>query len=99
MRIGKECTQALFGRRTIHVGLGIGGPAMTPVFAFEDGIIHSFADNDEDGSYGPTIITEHQLVIEGNVVVWLPWSFLSPIVVSVSTWVLALTKATKSFHW
>ena len=39
---------------------------MTPVFAFEDGIIHSFADNDEDGSYGPTIITEHQLVIEGQ---------------------------------
>ena len=25
-----------------------------------------FADNDEDGSYGPTIITEHQLVIEGQ---------------------------------
>ena len=60
-------TQALFGgERTIHVGLDIGGPAMTPVFAFEDGIIHSFADNDEDGSYGPTIITEHQLVIEGQ---------------------------------
>ena len=60
-------TQALFGgERTIHVGLDIGGPAMTPVFAFEDGIIHSFADNDEDGSYGPTIITEHQLVIDGQ---------------------------------
>ena len=60
-------TQALFGgERTIHVGLDIGGPAMTPLFAFEDGIIHSFADNDEDGSYGPTIITEHQLVIEGQ---------------------------------
>ena len=60
-------TQPLFGgERTIHVGLDIGGPATTPVFAFEDGIIHSFADNDEDGSYGPTIITEHQLVIEGQ---------------------------------
>ena len=60
-------TQALFGgERTIHVGLDIGGPAMTPLFAFEDGVIHSFADNDEDGSYGPTIITEHQLVIEGQ---------------------------------
>ena len=60
-------TQALFGgERTIHVGLDIGGPAMTPLFAFEDGIIHSFADNDEDGSYGLTIITEHQLVIEGQ---------------------------------
>ncbi len=60
-------TQELFGgERTIHVGLDIGGPAQTPVFAFEDGIIHSFADNDVDGSYGPTIITEHLLSIEGN---------------------------------
>ena len=59
-------TQALFGgERTVHVGLDIGGPAFTPIFAFEDGTIHSFADNDEDGSYGPTIITEHQLMIEG----------------------------------
>jgi len=60
-------TQELFGgERTIHVGLDIGGPAQTPVFAFEDGIIHSFADNDVDGSYGPTIITEHLLSIEGK---------------------------------
>tara|TARA_B100001996_G_C18621765_1_gene578023 strand:+ start:153 stop:767 length:615 start_codon:yes stop_codon:yes gene_type:complete len=59
-------TQALFGgERTIHVGLDIGGPAHTPIFAFEDGTIHSFADNDEDGSYGPTIITEHRIPIEG----------------------------------
>ena len=44
-------TQALFGgERTIHVGLDIGGPVHTPIFAFEDGTIHSFADNDEDGS-------------------------------------------------
>lgn len=60
-------TQALFGgERTIHVGLDIGGPADTPVFAFENGTIHSFADNAEDGSYGPTIITEHQISIEGK---------------------------------
>lgn len=60
-------TQALFGgERTIHVGLDIGGPATTPIFAFEDGSIHSFADNDEDGSYGPTIVTEHQLEINGH---------------------------------
>jgi len=72
-------TQALFGgERTIHVGLDIGGPAMTPLFAFEDGIIHSFADNDEDGSYGPTIITEHQLVIEGQSrSIWLLHGHLS----------------------
>ena len=60
-------TQALFGgERTIHVGLDIGGPAQTSIYAFEDGIIHSFADNDVDGSYGPTIITQHELLIEGE---------------------------------
>tara|TARA_Y100000766_G_scaffold267469_1_gene262693 strand:+ start:1155 stop:1607 length:453 start_codon:yes stop_codon:yes gene_type:complete len=59
-------TQALFGgERTIHVGLDIGGPAQTPIYSFEDGTIHSYADNDEDGSYGPTIITQHTLVIDG----------------------------------
>ncbi|MGB0475287.1 MAG: peptidoglycan DD-metalloendopeptidase family protein [Candidatus Poseidoniaceae archaeon] len=60
-------TQALFGgERTIHVGLDIGGPAQTSIYAFEDGIIHSFTDNDVDGSYGPTIITQHELLIEGE---------------------------------
>ena len=59
-------TQALFGgERTIHVGLDIGAPESTPVYAFEDGTIHSFADNDTDGSYGPTIITEHRIAIQG----------------------------------
>lgn len=60
-------TQELFsGERTIHVGLDIGAPAQTPIHAFEDGFIHSFADNDEDGSYGPTIITEHSIQIDGQ---------------------------------
>lgn len=60
-------TQELFeGKRTIHVGLDIGAPAQTPIYAFEDGLIHSFADNDQDGSYGPTIITEHSLQINGK---------------------------------
>ena len=60
-------TQELFaGERTIHVGLDIGAPAQTPIYAFEDGLIHSFADNDQDGSYGPTIITEHSLQISGK---------------------------------
>jgi murein DD-endopeptidase MepM/ murein hydrolase activator NlpD len=72
-------TQALFaGERTIHVGLDIGGPAQTPIYAFEDGTIHSFADNDEDGSYGPTIITEHTLSIDGlEQTLWLLHGHLS----------------------
>ena len=60
-------TQELFaGERTVHVGLDIGAPAQTPIYAFEDGLIHSFADNDQDGSYGPTIITEHTVEINGK---------------------------------
>lgn len=59
-------TQELFGgERTIHVGLDIGAPAKTSIYAFFDGKIHSFADNDQDGSYGPTIITEHSIQING----------------------------------
>ena len=59
-------TQELFGgERTIHVGLDIGAPAQTPIHAFHDGLIHSFADNNEEGSYGPTIITEHSIQIDG----------------------------------
>ena len=66
-------TQELFaGERTIHVGLDIGAPAQTPVYAFEDGLIHSFADNDQDGSYGPTIITEHSIQIDDQTTtVWV----------------------------
>ena len=72
-------TQDLFGgERTIHVGLDIGGPAQTPIFAFEDGRIHSFADNDEDGSYGPTIITEHSIEIDGRQqTIWVLYGHLS----------------------
>ena len=57
-------TAPLFGGvRNHHVGLDIGAPVHTPVYAFSDGIIHSFADNAEDGSYGPTIITEHTVAL------------------------------------
>jgi len=72
-------TQALFGgERTIHVGLDIGGPAQTSIYAFEDGIIHSFADNDVDGSYGPTIITQHELLIDGKAqTIWVLHGHLS----------------------
>ena len=61
-------TAPLFGGvRNHHVGLDIGAPAHTPVYAFSDGFIHSFADNAEDGSYGPTIITEHIVALPQHV--------------------------------
>jgi murein DD-endopeptidase MepM/ murein hydrolase activator NlpD len=55
-------TQDLFaGRRTLHVGIDLGGPAGTPVHAFADGRILHLGVNAADGDYGPTIVTEHVL--------------------------------------
>ena len=61
-------TAALFGgERNHHVGLDIGAPAGTEVFAFSAGKIHSFGINSEEGSYGPTIITEHTVALPAAV--------------------------------
>ena len=55
-------TSELFGGvRDHHVGLDLGGPVGTPVHAFGNGVIEDIALNDEDGSYGPTLITKHTL--------------------------------------
>jgi murein DD-endopeptidase MepM/ murein hydrolase activator NlpD len=54
-------TELFEGVRDIHVGLDLGGPAGTPVHAFADGVIYDLGVNDEEGSYGPTLITEHHL--------------------------------------
>lgn len=47
--------------RSIHLGLDIWGPAGTRVFAPLGGTVHSFANNEGPGNYGPTIILQHQL--------------------------------------
>lgn len=61
-------TSDLFGGvRDVHIGLDIGAPVDTPIHAFSDGIIHSFGNNSEDGSYGPTLITEHFLSLPEKV--------------------------------
>tara|TARA_Y100000768_G_scaffold250571_1_gene190350 strand:- start:768 stop:1388 length:621 start_codon:yes stop_codon:yes gene_type:complete len=58
-RPGMYETEIFGGVRNIHVGIDIGAPVDTPVYAFGEGKIHSFGINAEAGSYGPTIITEH----------------------------------------
>ena len=60
-RPGMYETELFGGVRNIHVGIDIGAPVNTPVYAFGEGTIHSFGINPEAGSYGPTIITEHDL--------------------------------------
>jgi murein DD-endopeptidase MepM/ murein hydrolase activator NlpD len=47
--------------RRLHLGVDIWAEAGTPVYAPISGHIHSFADNDNFGDYGPTIILSHNL--------------------------------------
>lgn len=47
--------------RRLHLGVDIWADAGTPVYAFLAGEVHSFADNDNHGDYGPTIILQHNL--------------------------------------
>ncbi len=47
--------------RSIHLGIDVWGPAGTEIYAALDGTVHSFANNDNFGDYGATIILSHQL--------------------------------------
>ncbi|SMY33394.1 peptidoglycan DD-metalloendopeptidase family protein [Photobacterium andalusiense] len=47
--------------RTVHIGIDLGVAALTPVFAPLNGTVHSIANHQGDGDYGPTIILRHQL--------------------------------------
>jgi hypothetical protein len=46
--------------RRLHLGVDIWGDAHTCLRATK-GTVHSFADNDNFGDYGPTIILQHNL--------------------------------------
>ena len=46
--------------RRLHIGVDISGKEGTGIFAPSDGTIHSFANNNNFGDYGPTIILSHQ---------------------------------------
>jgi murein DD-endopeptidase MepM/ murein hydrolase activator NlpD len=47
--------------RRLHLGIDIWGKPHTPVMSPMNGIVHSFAFNDNVGDYGTTIILSHQL--------------------------------------
>ena len=47
--------------RSIHLGIDLWLEAGTGVNAVLDGAIHSMANNDSFGDYGPTIILEHEI--------------------------------------
>jgi len=47
--------------RNIHMGIDIWCPAGTPLYLFYDGTVAYKRDNNQQGNYGPTIITRHLL--------------------------------------
>lgn len=47
--------------RSLHLGVDVWVPAGTPVAAPLAAVIHSLADNNNFGDYGPTIILQHEL--------------------------------------
>jgi murein DD-endopeptidase MepM/ murein hydrolase activator NlpD len=47
--------------RRLHLGVDIWGEVNTPVYAFMDAKVHSFAFNNNFGDYGATIILKHEL--------------------------------------
>lgn len=60
-------TELFAGVRNHHVGLDLGAPAGTPVHAFGPGSVFMTTINAEDGSYGPTLITQHHLALPKDV--------------------------------
>ena len=60
--------------RSIHLGVDFWMPAQTPVQAPIPGTVHSFADNDTHGDYGPTIILKHYF---GNFTLYSLYGHLS----------------------
>lgn len=49
------------GKRNIHMAVDIWSSAGKPVYAFEEGMVAYFKNNDRPGDYGPTIVTKHTL--------------------------------------
>ena len=47
--------------RRLHLGVDIWGPAGTPVYNFHEAKVHSFANNNNFGDYGATIILAYKI--------------------------------------
>ncbi|CAB9496365.1 peptidase' [Seminavis robusta] len=54
------------GARTVHVGVDLGGPVGTKVYAFADGVVHAAGYNSEWGDYGNVVVIEHTVPSNGN---------------------------------
>ncbi|MCX2576305.1 peptidoglycan DD-metalloendopeptidase family protein [Pedobacter sandarakinus] len=47
--------------RRLHLGVDIWAPALTPIYNFYDATVHSFANNNNFGDYGATIILSYNI--------------------------------------
>lgn len=64
--------------RFIHMGLDLGAPAETPVYAWADGLIYAQGVLSEPGDYGHSLVTQHEVTLEGErVVLWSLYGHLS----------------------
>jgi murein DD-endopeptidase MepM/ murein hydrolase activator NlpD len=62
------------GQRTVHLGIDLGGPCGTKVYAFDDGVVHSVGYNPEYGDYGHVIVIQHTL--PSGVQIWALYGHL-----------------------
>lgn len=61
---GSETARTVSGEaepRRLHLGIDIWGPAGTKVMSPLNGIVHSFAFNNNDSDYGATLVLTHNL--------------------------------------
>ncbi|RNL49591.1 peptidoglycan DD-metalloendopeptidase family protein [Pedobacter jejuensis] len=47
--------------RRLHLGVDIWAPVGTPIYNFYDAVVHSFANNNNFGDYGATIILSYEI--------------------------------------
>tara|TARA_B100000945_G_C20290858_1_gene553217 strand:+ start:149 stop:742 length:594 start_codon:yes stop_codon:yes gene_type:complete len=73
VRVGMYTSELFEGKRNVHVGLDIGAPVGTPVYAFTDGVIFDCGYLSAEGDYGHVIITKHIL---GGVPLWALYGHL-----------------------
>ncbi|CAJ1963564.1 unnamed protein product [Cylindrotheca closterium] len=54
------------GARTVHLGIDLGAPVGTKVYAFADGVVHSVGYNEGHGDYGFVVVIEHTLPLSST---------------------------------
>jgi len=70
-RYDERRTQAMYNSalyddgRSVHMGIDIWGPVGTPVHAVADGHVYAVQRHEGPRNYGPTIITEHTVPVDG----------------------------------